>query len=194
MVMNGDYSGKVPFKPALDANGFICGMCVAYEDFGSDSKQLSNTKGASPALKCPHYDSCSVNACPLESNSFDSLTDDPETQCRLTKANRQKVLNEEPCQVCGKVCNKPVRSVSPLQDLRAWRKGKKLTQKDLGKSLGVSQQTVAKVERGERVMPERWLEIIEKIHPTHAQGIRLTKIHPKEPHKHWGSQRAEIGL
>ena len=32
MVMKGDYSGKVQFKPAPDAKSFVCGLCVARGD------------------------------------------------------------------------------------------------------------------------------------------------------------------
>jgi transcriptional regulator with XRE-family HTH domain len=55
------------------------------------------------------------------------------------------------------------------ENLKSWRKARNITQKKLGELVGVSQQTIGKVEKGERPIPVRWLKIIEKIHPTHTE-------------------------
>ena len=41
--------------------------------------------------ECPNFDSCSVNACPLASEDYESLPDDPETECTAMLSTRQRI-------------------------------------------------------------------------------------------------------
>lgn len=188
IVMSGDYKRKVSFKPAPDAKSFVCGLCVAHGYYGIDQpttteRGVSHLKrpdhdpntvgirqvgGVYPYSKCVHYDTCSVNVCPLGSDDFDILPDDPETGCKLSKTELKGVLDEKPCEVCGKVCNKPKFPATPTKDLKAWRKIHGLTQTRLGELLGVSQQMVAMVEKNEKAMPIHWGPLLLKIQPTHT--------------------------
>lgn len=53
--------------------------------------------------------------------------------------------------------------------LKEWRKSKKLTQNDLAKVLMVNRVQIAKVEKGGRLMPARWRQIIGKMYPNDTQ-------------------------
>lgn len=100
MVMNADYTKKVPFRKAKNAKSFTCGICVAYG------------------------------------------------------ALRRKVVVED------------INDTSFC--LTTWRKNMGLTQTDLAEVLMVSRVQVSKVESGNRIIPERWVNILEKMYPTHA--------------------------
>jgi DNA-binding XRE family transcriptional regulator len=47
-------------------------------------------------------------------------------------------------------------------DLKTWRKDRGLTQAKVAEILGVDQSIVSRVERGEKVMPSRWVSCLKK--------------------------------
>jgi DNA-binding XRE family transcriptional regulator len=124
-----------------------------------------------PAKQCPHYSDCAVNSCPKAGEQYETLPDDPETVCKLTKSRKR---NE--CKVCGATvkdigpdavavtCGRCVQTakIDGPERLRnrfqfiAWRKRRNLTQADVAKILGVSQVMVSKVESGRRPIPAWW--------------------------------------
>jgi hypothetical protein len=56
------------------------------------------TEDSKPSLpayhECPNFDSCSVNACPLAGEGYESLPDDPETECTARLSTRQRVATK----------------------------------------------------------------------------------------------------
>lgn len=42
-------------------------------------------------LECPSFESCSVNDCPLADGTFESLPEDPETECKARISTRQRI-------------------------------------------------------------------------------------------------------
>jgi hypothetical protein len=57
--------------------------------------QIEDSKLSLPAYhECPNFDSCSVNACPLAGEGFESLPDDPETECTAKLSTRQRIATK----------------------------------------------------------------------------------------------------
>jgi hypothetical protein len=61
----------------------------------ASNPSAGQTEDNKPSLsayhECPNFDSCSVNACPLASEDYESLPDDPETECTAMLSTRQRI-------------------------------------------------------------------------------------------------------
>ena len=57
--------------------------------------QIEDGKPTVPAYhECPNFDSCSVNACPLGGEGFETLPDDPETECTARLSTRHRIATK----------------------------------------------------------------------------------------------------
>jgi DNA-binding XRE family transcriptional regulator len=130
----------VPFESAPDAKSFLCGRCVAYGKLTEG--KIESMNGRNSAEKLRAYVNAVEKKYPLH------MLDYPE----LHSLKQELALIEDVTE----------------ENLKSWRKARNMTQRELGDLVGVSQQTVAKVEKGDRTIPARWVRIMDKIHPTHT--------------------------